>query len=388
MKRSPPLALLFALAFGLWSCGGSDGPTAPSGSSGSPQGGGNAPAPTDRLQRDPQPGGNFLSEFPFDHVFSGGVPKDGIPALTDPDFDSAPWSNARYLRDTDLVLGVVINGEAKAYPHNIGWRHEIVNDIVGGQPIVVSLCPLTSTGMVFDGQGKDGNRITAGVSGLLFNSNLIMYDRRDNETLYPQMLYRAVEGATVGDELKLLPVVETTWRYWKQLYPDTKVVSGSSGPYTTYPYGNYRVPNTAPFVTPFPAPQDNPTIGLFAPKEMTLGIRFGEIAKAYPFRIMGAGAIINDTVANNPILVIFYAREQLAIPYSRNVGGQTLTFANADSPDPLYPFLLKDGETSTTWNLKGEAIDGPLKGQRLEQMPAHNAFWFAWATFWQHTGIY
>ena len=85
-------------------------------------------------------------------------------------------------------MGLFINGEAKAYPHNIGWLHEITNDVVGGKPVVVSFCPLTGTGMVFDGGELSVNRLTCGVSGNLFNNNLMMYDRRDNlsdPTLYP-----------------------------------------------------------------------------------------------------------------------------------------------------------------------------------------------------------
>ena len=402
MSRLPFLALLSILILSLSSCGGVDGPTAPppggggvsSGDGGNTTGGGaNPPAPVQPAGQQPQAGGNFLHDFPFDLVQSGGPGKDGIPALTDPSFVDASSGGAGYLLDSDLVLGVVINGEAKAYPHNIGWWHEIVNDVVGGQPVVVSLCPLTSTGMVFDGRGKDGSRITAGVSGLLFNSNLIMYDRRDGDTLYPQMISKGVSGPKTGDELTLMPVVETTWGYWKQLYPNAKVVSGVTGTYNTsqyrnYPYGGYRRANEGPFFPTFPAVEDNPTSRLFAPKEMTLGVRFGEIAKAYPFSVMGDEAVINDTVAGNPVVVAFYAREQLAIPYSPQVGTQTLTFEKVTSRDPVYPFLMVDKETGTTWDLKGEAIAGVLKGERLEQVPAHNAFWFAWATFWQKTEVY
>jgi hypothetical protein len=201
------------------------------------------------------------------------------------------------------------------------------------------------------------------------------------------MVYTGVSGDRTAEELKLLPVVETTWRYWKQLYPGTKVVTGNNN-YTFYPYGEYREPNTAPFGPVFPDPQDNPTIDLYGPKAMTLGVRFGQIAKAYPFPNLGQEAVINDSVDLNPIVVAFYAREQFAVPYSRVVDGQTLTFEKTTSSDPVYPFMLKDAETGTQWNLKGEAVSGSLIGKTLTQVPAHNAFWFAWATFWQHTGVH
>ena len=344
------------------------------------------------INREPGTGGHFLDDFPTERILSGGVPPDGIPALTDPPFVEIASGEAAYLRDDDLVLGAVVNGEAKAYPHNMGWWHEIINDTIGGQPIVVSFCPLTSTGLVFNGQSSDGSRIQVGVSGLLFNNNLIMYDRRDNATLYPQMLHVPVTGPG-SEELQLLPVIETTWRYWKQLYPDSKVVGVNTGiyppsTYRSYPYGGYRNPNVGPNFPSFPALSANHTAQLFPPKTMTLGMRFGETAKAYPFPTMGAEAVINDVVAGNAIVIVYCDAEQYAVPFSRVVDGQTLAFEKARSTDQTYPFMLRDRETGSTWNLKGEAIAGPLENQTLQHLPAHNAFWFAWATFWQHTGIY
>lgn len=395
MKQMMRYACVPLLAMGIFACGGNSTPNSDSQGQGNPVGtpvsDDNAQA-TSPLERAPQSGGNFLSNFPTDRILSGGVPKDGIPALTDPQFVDLTSNDANYIQDDDLVLGVVINGEAKAYPHNMGWWHEIVNDVVGGQPIVVSFCPLTGTGLVFNGQGDDGARITCGVSGLLFNNNLIMYDRRDNATLYPQMIHTSIDGS-IGGELQLLPVIETTWRYWKQLYPNSKVVSVrsgtySSGRYTQYPYGSYRNFTQGPNFPSFPALSDNPTAQLFPPKTITLGIRFGETAKAYPFEIMGDEAVINDTLENTDLVIAFYGREQYAVPFSRIVNTQTLTFQKVASTDAVYPFLMRDNETGSTWNLKGEAIAGSLRGQSLTPIPAHNSFWFAWATFWQNTGIY
>jgi hypothetical protein len=246
--------------------------------------------------------------------------------------------------------------------------------------------------MVFNGQGGDGSRIHCGVSGLLFNNNLIMYDRRDRQTLYPQMIHVPIDGPGT-EELGLLPVIETTWRYWKQLYPNSKVISAntgvySSGRYQDYPYGGYRNLSVGPNFPSFPNLSDNATAQLFPPKTITMGMRFGETAKAFPFPTMGTEAVINDVVAGNDVVVVHYATENYALPFSRTVDGQTLVFEKVTSTDPVFPFLLRDQETGTTWNLKGEAIAGSLQGKRLQQLPSHNAFWFAWATFWQNTGIY
>ncbi|MDE2725952.1 MAG: DUF3179 domain-containing (seleno)protein, partial [Gemmatimonadota bacterium] len=188
MKIFLKSTILFAL-FGLMTCGGKSNDTLGPGDSGNPPdaSGGTTSGNTQTsgsINREPQAGGNFLSDFPKDRILSGGVPPDGIPALTDPQFVELTSSEAAYLSDEDLVLGVVLNGEAKAYPHNMGWWHEIINDVVGEHPIVVSFCPLTGTGLIFSGQGNDQSRIHCGVSGLLFNNNLIMYDRRQQGFLF------------------------------------------------------------------------------------------------------------------------------------------------------------------------------------------------------------
>ena len=161
-----------------------------------------------------------------DHLRGGGVPRDGIPAVTNPSF--VPASEAQ-LGELDPVLGVFMEGVAKAYPEAIGWRHEIINDQIGERFISVTLCPLTGTPQVFDATDEDGSQIEFGVSGLLINSNLVMYDRRDDNTLYPQMIYTAINGDHEGQRLTLLPVVHTTFGRWKQLHPDTQVAELATG---------------------------------------------------------------------------------------------------------------------------------------------------------------
>ena len=395
MKRAVHFAALFCMVCVLSACGGknTDPGTIP------PTGSGNGSSDT---STDSGTGtgasGHFLDiyRFPVELLISGGVSKDGIPALTDPNFVDLNSASANYLDDDDLVLGVFINNIAKAYPHNIGWHHEIVNDVIGEQAIVVTFCPLTGSGLVFDAQSDgSGGRVEMGVSGLLFNNNLVMYDRRDNSSLFPQMIYTGVTGVRTGNELRLLPVIETTWGYWKRLFPTTQVISGN-GPgtynisrYRSYPYAGYLELNSGPLFPLFPEPQKNPTHNLYPPKEMALGIRFGQMTKAYPFSNLGGNeGVVNDTVADNPIVVFYYAEEKLALAYSRRFGSQVFTFEKIPSTDARFPFLLRDRETGSTWNLLGQGVAGEMKGRLLQHLPAHNAFWFAWATFWQNTEIY
>lgn len=281
--------------------------------------------------------------FPSEHLVSGGVARDGILALVDPEFVEPNSPEASYLKDDDIVLGAIINGEAKAYPHNILWWHEVANDQIGGMAVFMTFCPLTG-------------------SGILFKT--------------------PANGNTVG-QLTMLPVIETTWRKWKELYPDTKVISSQTGidrDYTRYPYGDYRTENTFPLFSLRTASINNK----FLPKQMVLGLIAGDQQKAYSFSRLSATPVVNDSLGNRQVLIVSDITEQLAISYDRRVNGQVLTFALVESA----PFQMKDLETESIWNIKGEALSGPMAGEQLRQLPAYNAFWFAWAVFWPQTAIY
>ncbi|MDE2998785.1 MAG: DUF3179 domain-containing protein [Gemmatimonadota bacterium] len=341
-------------------------------------------------------GRNFLNPltFPHDRVESI-YEKDATRALIDPRFVPAASAEARYLSDDDMVIGVRLNGISKAYPQKVAWYHLIVNDRIGGQPIAVTFSPLTGSGIVFAAwSGGAINRLKFGASGELFNNNLIMYDLNDDQIRYPQMTHTGISGVRAGWVLNTPPFVETTWRYWKQLYPDTFVISSNTpgafdaSEYNVYPYGMYRDPESAPKFQVFPRLEDNPLAGLFAPKEMTFGVRFIEEPKAYPASALGDEAVINDILAGRNIVVVWYGAERMAVAFSRDYGQQTLVFDRVPSSSRTYPFMLRDRETLTTWDLKGRAIAGPLKESVLQQIPGHSAFWFAWITFWQDTEVY
>jgi hypothetical protein len=345
-----------------------------------------------------------------DHILSGGPGKDGIPALTNPTFVQA--GQVAYVIDTDLILGVVINGEARAYPENLGWWHEIVNDRIGDQAISVTLCPLTGTGLVFNTTEADGTQFELGVSGLLANSNLIMYDRRDDATLYPQMIYtgindpRSGSSQYAGEQLELLPVVHTTWGMWKKMYPDTKVPLLGTGfdryesrirsryidsasryfeEQDGYPYGNYRTDNRDLFLFAFPTAE--PDLSVRGSKDMVLGVCREGVAKAYPFNEIPHGSVINDLVGLTPLVVIFDADSRTAIPYSSIVNDEVFGFY-AVEPEGGLPIEFKDIQTGSRWNMLGQAVDGPLAGAQLEQIPAYNSMWFAWDTYYQGTQVW
>lgn len=222
-----------------------------------------------------------LSEasIPREQIRSGGPAKDGIPALTDAKFVEA--SQAKFLDPADRVVGVIIGREAKAYPLKILNFHEVVNDRVGGRPLAVTYCPLCDSVAVFDAQTAAG-RIEFGVSGLLFNSNVLLYDRSPDqpESLWSQMRSEAVSGPRRGQTLLTVPVELTTWTDWKVRHPQTAVLSLDTGhrrDYSRNPYAGYfRQPRLMFPVQPADQNRRLP------PKSRVLGVSAGEVARAYP----------------------------------------------------------------------------------------------------------
>lgn len=174
---------------------------------------------------------------PLDQIVGGGPPPDGIPSIDSPKFVSAEEAN-EILQDSDLVVGLDVNGEVRAYPLQILVWHEIVNDNVGGMPVAVTYCPLCFTSQVFS-RTISGTVVEFGTSGKLYNSNLVMYDRT-SKSLWSQALGEGIVGQYAGVKLERIPFDLAYWKEWKQLYPNTKVLSrdtGSTRPYGADPYG-------------------------------------------------------------------------------------------------------------------------------------------------------
>ena len=170
-------------------------------------------------------------------VLSGGPQKDQIPAIDQPQFVTP--RNSIY-NMSEIVLGLAVNGEAKAYPYSILNWHEIINDTVGGYPVSITYCPLCDTGIAYI--RKIGHKVTTfGVSGKLYNSCLIMYDRQ-TDSLWVQPWGTAVEGPQVNQNLARLPIIKTSLSKWVAKHPNTKILSSKTGykrDYNSYPYGDY-----------------------------------------------------------------------------------------------------------------------------------------------------
>ena len=318
---------------------------------------------------------------PTSQIFSGGPGKDGVPSLQHPLTVSASAASA-FLTTDALVLGVSINGESRAYPHNILWWHEIVNDELGGERITVSYCPLTGSGMVY-GPLEDGRSLVFGVSGLLFENNLVLYDR-PRESLWSQMRVQAICGQYSETRPSLLPVVQSTWQAWRALHPDTTVVGLDTGyrrNYDIYPYGTYDQLFDEKLLFPVSVLDTR-----LRKKELVLGLEYEGVSRAYPYEGLEDRALINDDVGGRPVLVVYDREAKMAVAFDRQVGDRRLSFVAADASG--FPFLFRDRETGSTWDLTGLAVAGELSGARIEPVATYSAMWFAWAVFHQGTQIF
>ncbi len=175
----------------------------------------------------------------YDQVLSGGVGKDGIPAISDPTFE--PILATDISDDTQGVL-VDIDGEQRFYPYNILVWHEIVNDSIGDTDFAVTFCPLCGSAVVFD-RSINGQTVEFGVSGFLYESNLIMYDRTNNESLWSQSLGQGIAGVNAGVELNILPLQLLTIAEAQNAFPEATIMTTDTGfarNYENTPYGNYN----------------------------------------------------------------------------------------------------------------------------------------------------
>ena len=274
--------------------------------------------------------------IPIDEIYQGGPPRDGIPAIDRPRFIGP--DRADYLSDDDRVLGIALDGIARAYPIAVLNWHEVVNDRFGDRSIVVTFCPLCGTGMAFEARigGQDRQ---FGVSGLLYNSDVLLYDR-DSESLWSQLARQAVTGPMTGTELEMIPVSHTDWADWRTRHPDTGVLSTDTGHRRDYgrdPYQGYQRSETVFFPLSSSSPR-------YHPKEQVIGLEIDGRFKAYPFvELAGTGQTrISDRFA-----------------------GQSLT-------------IEYDGEHRTGRVLTTDGIE----------VPTVIAFWFAWAAFHPDTEVY
>jgi len=237
------------------------------------------------------------SLVPVEQIQAGGPLKDGIPSIDRPLFVPADIAFAN--KPDERVLGIYLNGIARAYPISILDWHEVVNDNFDGQPVVVSYCPLCGTGMAFRSDVDRG----FGVSGLLFNSDMLLYDRK-TDSLWSQIMATAISGPRKGDKLAAIPLEHTDWQSWKRQYPKTVILSrdtGFSRDYDQSPYLGYGLNERLFFPT---ANQDQ----RYANKENVIALKLGGAEKVWPFsELKKVGSPVTDSVGDQQLQVFYDA---------------------------------------------------------------------------------
>lgn len=383
------------------------------------------------------------ANIPVGEILSGGPPPQGIPALS----FSGDWTGSvpagrqasyvsqeeasGWLEPQEPVIAMNIGGEARAYPLQILTWHEIANDQLAGVPIAVTFCPLCNSALAFDRrvpvnddaltdvrdfnsdvttvtldndfmaayEQQTGNvpaeqavPVTFGVSGLLYNSNLLMFDSATS-TLWSQLLGEGNVGTLTDTELLRYPAQIVSFAEFQEAFPAGDVLSrdtGYSRGYGRNPYVGYDDIDSPAFLF------RGETDGRLPPKERIISVVQGDTSVAYPFSELAQARIIHDQIGDTPVVVLWQegttsALDQAVIAESADIGGAGIFSRELDRQVLDFTWdgeAFVDEQTSSTWNLLGQAVAGELEGSQLTPVVHDNTLWFAWAAFKPDTRIY
>lgn len=316
----------------------------------------------------------------LEDVTWGGVALDGIPALFNPTL--IPAAKADYLTPEEPVFGIEINGDSRAYPLRIMDWHEMFNDVIGGVPVSLAYCTLCASGILFETEVEGYDQpFTFGSSGFLYYSNKLMYDRQ-TYTLWNQFTGEPAVGALVGTDIRLpvRPVAITAWGEWLERHPETRVLSLDTGYDREYepgkPYGPY-------FESPdlmFPVTIEDTSR---PPKSYVFALRLAGAEKAWPLEAFDGMPVIRDTVGGRNI-VLFGEPESRTV---RAYDAGEVAFDRVEAPadgDGLPRAIAADG---TSWTVTEEALISP-DGTRLDRLPGHIGYWFAFRQYYPDAPVY
>jgi hypothetical protein len=333
----------------------------------------------------------------YGDLLSGGPPRDGIPSIDDPQFIS-PDAAGEWLAGNEPVIALEIGDEARAYPLQILTWHEIVNDVVADVPVAVTFCPLCNSAITFD-RRLDGETYEFGTSGLLRHSDLVMYDRT-TEGLWQQFTGEAIAGDLAGRQLTFLASSIVSFADFQEAHPEGVVLSRDTGfnrRYGQNPYVGYDNIGSSPFL--FRGEIDGRLAAVERVVTVSLEPSTGSgqaVDVAYPLTTLSELGVINDSQGGRDLVVFHTSGTSSAlgagtIAEAEDVGAtgvfdpvlddQKLTFERDGD-------TIVDAETGSTWNILGQAIDGPLAGEQLEPIVHADHFWFSWAAFKPDTIIY
>ncbi len=319
-----------------------------------------------------------LADF-ADNIQRGGPPKDGIPPIDQPVF--MPAGEVDFLRDADVVFGLSHEGVARAYPQLILVWHEIVNDRFPDGPLTVTYCPLTGSTVGFRGTSPDDDPLTFGTSGNLVNSNLLMYDRQTDSN-WPQILAMAINGPAEGTVLSEIPVVWTTWGRWRDLFPDSEVLTTDTGhfrsygadPYGSYnPLGGYYQPGSG---TLFPTMWSDDR---FPSKEVFIGVKHGRSRLAVHKTMLAERQVVSAGREDEAVAILYDPALDEGRAFSASSGGRQLELEPGSTAGTFM-----DPTSGGAWEATGRPIGG---GDPLQPLASYDVMWFSWVAFFPDTEV-
>jgi len=310
--------------------------------------------------------------IPIEQVRDGGPGKDGIPSIDNPQFDDIV--DVSTLNNNDLVVVSKLGNQVYVYPHEIMDWHEIVNHFTSDGDLAMTYCPLTGTAIGWNAM-VNGQRSEFGVSGLLYNSNLMPYDRATNST-WSQMRLDCVNGPSINTKIELIHLMETEFGTAKTMFPGAEVMNTNTGisrSYGQYPYGSYRTNSQLIF------PVDGELDETLHPKERVLGVQVNNDAVALTFDSFdqNESLVIETMVGGKDVVVIGNKNLNFMVAFENNLRGSKVNLSGLE----VNGEGVAQDDNGNIFNAFGEIISGPNSGDKLSEVTNYIGYWFAWAAF-------
>ncbi len=316
--------------------------------------------------------------------------RDGIPAIDDPKFESQADA-ARWLGDRDPVVALAIGTDVRAYPVSILMHHDAVNDVVNGVPVAVTFCILCGSAIAYD-RRFDDQVLSFGYAGMLYNSNLVLYDRQ-TETWWGQIVGQGLVGRYAGRELTRISAPTMSFKEYRRQTSTGTVLSRDTG--FERPYGEGRLKGYDEDPNPIRRIFQKETDVRLPAKERVLVLDEGDDIVAIPFSALVERKVITTRVGGrdavvwwSPWTASIYADRVAdgkdvgaAAGFDPVVDGRRLTFrATVDGS-------ITDRQTGSIWSFGGRAVSGPLEGKTLTPIDDGVHFWFVWAAYRPETRV-
>ena len=318
-------------------------------------------------------------------IVDGGPGIDGIPSIENPQF--ANVQNVSSFQDDRRITGLRVGNQLRAYPHQILDHHEIVNHEVNGISLAVTFCPLTGTSIGVE-RNTGGTELEYGVSGLLFRNNLVIYDRNTGSA-WSQMQLRSVGGDFSGTDFKMVQLIETSWATWREMYPDSEVMTTNTGfnrDYNIFVYGADYTTNHNNIL--FPIRNEDNTLQRKQRVHTLLPPNATELSKVKAYLLSDFGpstTLLKDEFMGEEVLLVGNSTHELMNSFKLETAfEQELILEPVDGE---LPIIMRD-QHGNSWDIFGYAVDGPNQGERLTEARAYTGFWFALADFYPDIELY